>query len=311
MTGTAKSIASLIIIATAILTSSCTGADSSTKTGSIQPTTAERTTISGSDIQTDYYLSLLSNFDKRTSYDSDAVRITLNGDGCDISGDGALFENGTLSITAGGDYVMTGILTNGSVMINAPDEKVHIVLDKVSITSVGEAAIYVEAADKVLITLADGSENYINDKFRTVGASAHKACIYARDDLTINGNGKLNVTGSAKNGITCKNDLRIIGAELKVAAINNAIKADDSIIISDSMISVTADGDGIKVSDDEPNDEGYIYISGSSCTLVTGDDGLQADRLVVIPSGTVTVHAEGKAVNAPFKQISDGCIITK
>lgn len=307
----AKLITALIISAALVSLASCTGTDCTAGTATNQKTAGESTSIAGATEQTDYYLSLLSTFDKKTSYDSSAARITLNGDGCDIFGDGASFENGTLYISAGGDYIMSGVLTNGSVRINAPAEKVHIILDKVSITSYGEAAIYVEDADKVLLTLAEGSENYISDTVKTVGSSEHKACIYAKDDLTINGIGSLTVNGTAKNGITCKNDLHIIGTNLTVNAINNGIKADDSIIIADSNITLTADGDGIKVSDDSPNDEGYIYISGGVYTLVTGDDGLQADNAVIIAAGTVTTHAEGKAVNTPSANIADGCLIKK
>lgn len=304
-----KKLLALALIAVLSLSSCAAGV---TETAGI--TTNEKTSISGmtADETADYYLSLLTSFDKKTSYDSEAARIMLNGDDADIRGDGASFEGGRLSITAGGDYVITGVLTNGSVYVNAPDEKVHLVFCGVSITSSGEAALLVESADKVSLTLMSGTENSLTDTVVTVGGGEHKACVYARDDLTVNGSGTLTVTGTAKNAITCKNDLRLIGASVTVKALNNGIKADDSMIISGCTLHVTAGKDAVKVSDDSgENDEGYIYISGGEYTLIAGDDGIQADALAVIASGTVTTHAEGKAVNAPTKEIADGCLIKK
>ena len=70
----------------------------------------------------------------------------------------------SLNITKAGTYHITGTIENGSITINVGDEDiVKLILDNVSVTNQNGSAIYVENADKVIITLADGTTNTITD----------------------------------------------------------------------------------------------------------------------------------------------------
>jgi len=54
--------------------------------------------------------------------------------------------------------------------------------------------------------------------------------VFAKDDLTINGTGALDVTCSAGHGIVCKNDLRLVSGAVSVNASSHAIQAKDSVV---------------------------------------------------------------------------------
>ena len=70
----------------------------------------------------------------------------------------------TVTIQDEGTYILSGTLDDGMVVVNAEStDKVQLVLDGVSINSATSAAIYVAQADKVFITLADGSENSLSN----------------------------------------------------------------------------------------------------------------------------------------------------
>ena len=90
----------------------------------------------------------------------DATRITLTGDGATISGGGAYAYQGDVVIASAGRYVLSGTLTDGSVIVDTDrTAKVWILLDGVDIRCSDDACLRVDQADKVFLTLAAGSEN--------------------------------------------------------------------------------------------------------------------------------------------------------
>ena len=69
-----------------------------------------------------------------------------------------------VTITAAGTYVISGTLTAGSITVAAGEEdKVQLVLSGVDLTNPDGPALYIKSADKVFLTLADGTENTLSD----------------------------------------------------------------------------------------------------------------------------------------------------
>ena len=92
--------------------------------------------------------------------DSDATIITLNGGSAEISGDGAYYYDGNVVIANAGKYVISGTLSDGSIVVDAYDSsKVFIKLSGVSVYRSDDAAFIVDQADKVFLTLADDTVN--------------------------------------------------------------------------------------------------------------------------------------------------------
>ena len=50
-----------------------------------------------------------------------------------------------------------------------------------------------------------------------------KAAVYAKDDLTFNGNGSLTVNANYKNGIQCKDALKFVSGTYMITAVNNGL----------------------------------------------------------------------------------------
>ena len=89
---------------------------------------------------------------------SDATVITLNGGDAVISGSGAYAYDGDVVISNGGKYILSGTLSDGSVIVDAyASSKVWLYLDGAEITCADDAGLRIEQADKVFVTLADGS----------------------------------------------------------------------------------------------------------------------------------------------------------
>lgn len=248
-----------------------------------------------------------SNFDRETSSDGANATIKLTGTSAEISGSGASFAGGKLSITVPGVYVISGTLNDGSVYVSIDkQEKVRIVLNGVSISCSNGPAIYIEDADKTVITLAEGTENALFDgKVYTSG----NACIYSKDDLTINGNGSLTVTASYNNGIGCKNDLKIVGGNIDITATTNGLKGNDSVSIYSGSITINASKDGIKADTEDDPAKGFVFIQGGTLDITAKDDGIQAVTSIGLIGGKVKIRANDGSLNCkPYTYTTPGVL---
>jgi len=171
---------------------------------------------------------------------AEVVEITL-GDEITISGSGATAEGSRVTITAAGTYSISGTLNDGQVLVNTADSKtVKLILDGVDITCSTSAPIYIVNAEKTVITLADGSQNYITDGasyiFEDSASDEPSAAIFSNDDLTINGDGLLTVNANYNNGIQSKDDLKINGGYIVINATGDGFDVNGSIAMTDGVV---------------------------------------------------------------------------
>ena len=262
--------------------------------------------------------SLITIKDSDTDTDvSDAVEITLNGNSVSCSSSSVAINGSEITISSGGSYIINGTLDDGRIIVDADNAKVHLILNGVSIHSETNAAIYVKSADKTTITLADGTDNTLSDSSNYTYDDTDKeepdAVLFSKDDLSINGNGSLNIEASFNNGITCKNDLKIISGTINVTAKNNAIKGKDSLSITGGTITASAEGKGLLSNNNEEEDKGYIHITGGTITLTCTDDTIHSNNAIYIEGGDMTLSSSDDGIHADNTLvISDGTIdITK
>ena len=110
-------------------------------------------------------------------------------------------------ITKKGDYVLSGVWGGQVIIQTGLEDKVRLILNGVRITSPEGPAIYEKQGDKLIVTLAEGTENILTDGAAiTDGDDTIAAALYAENDLSINGNGSLVVHGTEKHGIQSKAD---------------------------------------------------------------------------------------------------------
>ena len=84
-------------------------------------------------------------------------------------------------------YIISGTLNNGIILVDAEDTaKLQIVLNGVSITNESSAALYILSADKVFVTLAEGTENTLANggSFIAIDENNIDAVVFSKQDLT-------------------------------------------------------------------------------------------------------------------------------
>ncbi|MDE6657624.1 MAG: carbohydrate-binding domain-containing protein, partial [Oscillospiraceae bacterium] len=245
-------------------------------------------------------------------------------------------DNTYVTITASGEYSISGTSENGQLKINTdndaePKAAVTLNFEDLTLSNSSVAPVYVENVGKdVTISVKKGTTNTISDGTTHTDSYTKNdgevkeidAAIFSRDDLKIKGKGDLIVNGNYENGIVSKNDLKIWNGNITVTAVNNGIKGENSVRIGDPdslvanggdgdysnlNISVTSkSGDGIKSTETDEG-KGYITINGGTVNINAYSDGIQAEQEFTMNGGDVTIYTyEGSNYTGSGSSSSNG-----
>ena len=272
-----KSCVAAVILAMCLMTSGCgsqnyTSNNKNTDTTIASSITAQDTNVTHADDADNYKTEITGEFSITST---DGSTITQN--------------DSVYTITQAGEYTVTGLLSEGQIVVNADDNaEITIVLNGTSITCSNGSPIYIKNADNVKIKSEENTYNFIvdarteaDDNSDNSSSENGNAAIYAACDLKLVGKGALSVTGNHNNGIQSKDDISIKNVTIKVNAINNAIKGNDEVAIeSGEIIAISRKGDGIKTSNSslstKGKQKGNVIISGGNIDIYAACDGIDA-----------------------------------
>lgn len=254
-------------------------------------------------VQTDISVAYDSDDEDSDWNNSEASGIVLNGNTISFNGTGAAVDGSKITITSGGTYIISGTLTNGQIRVDTEDKKtVKLILNGTDITCTDSAPIYIVNAKKVVVTLANGTENKITDGnayvFEDTQASEPNAAIFSKSDLTINGSGLLTVNANYNDAIACKDELKIISGNITINSAADGIRGRDYVAVKNAAITINAKGDGIKSTNDEDSLKGFVYIDkGNTISITSGTDGIQAETSILILGGNIDISSGGGSAN--------------
>lgn len=237
--------------------------------------------------------------------------ITYASNGATIANNNGCVQvnGGEVVITCAGDYDFSGSYTGNDAQIRVyspkSDSGVYLNLRGLTLTNNADAVIYVQMASKAFVVAKSGTENTLSDAsnrtktFTYVNASNETkvdttgACIYAKDDLTIKGEGSLTVKGNYNNGIHSSNDLRFRGeTTVNVTAKNHGLKGKELVDVEKGNITIsTTSGDGI-------HGDLNVILTGGNIKVNAGDDGIHADSALYLSGSTVNVEKAGEGMEA-------------
>ena len=265
-----------------------------------------------------------------------ATQIAASGDSIVVTGDGAVAENGKVTIRKSGTYLLSGTLEEGQLLVDAEEgAEIILVFDGFKISNSTDAPLLFESGSSITLVLKDGSKNAVTDLRSS--AEENKAAIYTKSDLTISGNGTLDVTGTAEDAIHSKTNVTVQGGTINLKAGDDAIHADETLTILDGKvtvleseegleglvvdiqggdITVNASDDGLNASDGSGSDKApgqategaEIRISGGVLTVKAGGDGIDSNGDLIISGGTVVVDGPSDGGNAPIDYDGKGVI---
>lgn len=195
-------------------------------------------------------------------------------------------QNTDVTITSGGTYTFTGKFTH-SIIIDAKDEDVVLVLDGVTINTSDTATIIGLNANKITIVLADDKVNALSDG----GNSEYDGCIFSNAELIFEGNGTLILNGNQVDGegiATEAKNITFNSGTYKITSVDDGINAGGdgaTITINDGTFYIDASGDGIDSNKDAVINGGRLFVMGSDTGSDSGidtDDGYEINGGLVV-----------------------------
>ena len=240
-------------------------------------------------------------------------------------------KSGSVTIREAGTYLLSGTLSDGQILIDAPeDAKVKLLLNGVSVTRQGHAALYARSADKLILSTVSGSVNLLASAgdFVQVDDKNVDAAVFACCDLTLNGEGILSLSCETGHGIVSKDDLKLKDGTVNVAAAKKGLEGKDSLTVEGGSLSVEAGTKGLvsgkdatagsilisggSVSvlsrDDAVHCSGTVTVEGGTLLLSSGDDGVHADESLTVSGGSLTVAQSYEGLEARVIEIRGGTL---
>lgn len=207
---------------------------------------------------------------------------------------------GDYVVHAPGVYEITGAVQDAQLRIQAPEgARVTLVLRDAQMNCGRGAAIYAQSGD-VTIDLDAGISRISG------GSEAEPAAIYAMDDLDIQGDAQLQVEGTYRNGIECRDDLTIRSGKIQVSAAWDGIRGRDHLSILGGEIGIDAKNDGLKANNDKDPGMGNILVSGGHIRIMAKDDAMHAEGLAEVTGGELLIKCCFEGIEGSGVQIAGG-----
>ncbi len=239
-----------------------------------------------------------SDASEEASIDPDWVnqcKISVSNGKTTITGTGASVSGNVINITEGGEYTVSGKISNGMIQVGST-AKVKIRLSNAEISNSSGPAILFASADKAFITIANGTVNRLSDGSSYTNG---KGTIHSEADLEIKGKGTLYVCANYRHGISCDEDLSIENGTIVIQdAVKDGIHAKKSVEIIGGDITIkNCAGDAVDCEGTSSLTKGTVTITGGKLTVldVTGD-GINSLGNVAVNNGIVNISCDADCI---------------
>ena len=210
-------------------------------------------------------------------------------------------------ITDPGMYRISGRY-DSTIVVDAEDQVVRLVLENADISTSDGPAIYVRSAGKVIIIIPEGTESVLSDSAYYSDTAAGGA-VYSESDLTINGYGRLTVTGYRKDAVHTEGEFRLLGTLLKLKAKRHGIKANDGMLLMPLELGIEAEGDGLITSKAGQEQKGDVEIAAGQLSIIAGDTAIRSAKDLFVRSCHIDIKSVSEDIDAAGEMmIEEGCV---
>lgn len=230
--------------------------------------------------------------------EADAAFITLSDEGIEADGAGVSIDGAQITIREGGSYILSGTLSDGSLVIDCgKSQEVSILLRDAHISSADGAALYVISADAVRLYTDENTQNSLASSydFSLEADSNVDAALFSKEDLYLSGAGTLSVVSTYGHGIVSKDDLTVLSGSYTVQSASHGISGKDSVTVLDGQFSIDSGKDGIHAENKDDESLGNLYLADGIFHVAAIGDGLSASAAMQIDGGSYTLTTGGGA----------------
>lgn len=299
----------LLVLATTIGLTGC-AANASTSSRNVLKSGAVTTETTVSKTSTASLATVTAqDEDSNAIYEaSETTIVKLKGTSISVIGSGATAKDSVLTISKAGTYVISGTLSTGQIIVDAnKEDKVHLVLNGVTLTSKSGPAIWIKSTEKAIITLEKNTKNTLTDsKTYTLakGEDEPDAALFSKEDVSINGTGTLIVNGNYANGIKSKDTLLIMSGTIQVNSVKHSLSGKDAVGLFGGILSLTSGEDGVHSST-------QVLVKAGTLNIAAADDAIHADSALTVDGGTINVSKSYEGLESANITINNGTITLK
>lgn len=233
-----------------------------------------------------------------------------------VSGTGVIIQGSHIQITEGGNYTISGTLSDGSITVTT-DEPVNLTLHNANITNLSGPAIAIKRAPSAFITLSTNTVNFLVDNkdyendlatgtlTSTVPLTIQgqgaltlsgkcNAAIYCYDQLTIE-NGALSIT-SCNTGIEALNDLLINGGNITISQSFNGMTSEKSIMLNDGVVAIAHVTNGVFAKNTLELKDATLNITECTTGMISEQDMIINDGILNISSDHVALLGKNNLI---------------
>ena len=211
-----------------------------------------------------------------TADEKNAVVINLKQDGTSCHSDKVQIAQNEIKIKEKGTYILRGSLSDGKIKVNADENAdVILVLDGATVMNKSGKAVECKDAKTFSIQAKADTKNLLQNG-EAGGAEEKGAAVASVCDMSIAGDGELQIKGYRKHGV----------------------RGDNGILFAASNCSIDALQDGVNAD--------VVQITGGTLTIQSGDDGIHADSSYTMRDGKVIVEKAKEGVEGNQISIEGG-----
>lgn len=214
---------------------------------------------------------------------------TVNLNSFQVTGNGISVDGTTVTITQGGDFTVTGSADEGMIYVDTED-KVKLRLSGMSLSNDDGPAIYFQNTEKALITVTEGTENYLSDGATYTDQEA-KGTLFSNDDIEIKGNGTLTIIGNYKHGIASDDDIKIENSVLNITSVTDGIHVNNTFHMTGGTLNIAAGSDGVQAEED-------IVIDGGTIQITECEEGLESGTTMTFNGGDIDITSSDDGLNS-------------
>ena len=186
-------------------------------------------------------------------------------------------------------YVLSGTANPGRFEIDS-ETTPTIILNDVNLTNPTGKAMNLACNDGLILEIADGTTNTLTDGTE----SDKKAALMSDNDLLVQGNGTLTVTGLVQHAVKVKGQFNMNSGNIVIASsVLDGIHT-EGLLVQGGNINIQSCGDDGLTSELD----GYIYGGNITITSTSEDiNGISADSTLVINGGEINITLTGADAN--------------